>query len=554
VFNNITIKSRLIFVISFLSLLLIAGGVIGLTSLSAANDSMKNNYEQRLVPMGMLDQIVRLIDKNQLTVAQAITRDAATIGADIDAVEKRIEEINKIWATYTTLNLMSEERALADKFVENRTRFVAEGLRPAIKALREQNIQQATDIMRGPMNSAFEPVHESMNRLMQLQLDSARQEFEKTQTIYRIVRNSCLTAIVFGVLLAGLIGFWLVRAIVRPLEEAVRIAQSVAAGDLTQTIEVRSTDEAGQLMRSLKHMNESLVSLVGEVRAGTDMIATASNQIASGNMDLSARTEKQAGSLEQTASSMEELTSTVQQNADSAAQANQLAMSASDVALKGGAVVSQVVDTMGSINESARKIADITGVIDSIAFQTNILALNAAVEAARAGEQGKGFAVVATEVRHLAQRSAAAAREIKTLISDSVEKANTGAALVDQAGATMEEIMTSVRRVTDIMGEITIASREQTAGIEQVNRAINHMDEVTQQNAALVEQAAAAAGSLQEQAVKLARIVSVFKLNDMSVAYAHAAASATAIPLARKTHGGRIPVRFDRSVNTRRLG
>jgi methyl-accepting chemotaxis protein len=266
------------------------------------------------------------------------------------------------------------------------------------------------------------------------------------------------------------------------------------------------------LLQALKDMNESLVRIVGEVRAGTDTIGTASGQIATGNLDLSSRTEAQAGSLEQTAGSMEELTSTVKQNADNARQANQLVVSASDVAVKGGAVVGQVVHTMGSIKESSRKIVDIIGVIDGIAFQTNILALNAAVEAARAGEQGRGFAVVATEVRNLAQRSAAAAKEIKALIGDSVEKVDAGSKLVDDAGATMNEIVTSVKRVADIMSEITAASQEQSTGIEQVNQAIAQMDEATQQNAALVEEAAAAAMSMQDQAGNLSMVVSVFKL------------------------------------------
>jgi len=262
-------------------------------------------------------------------------------------------------------------------------------------------------------------------------------------------------------------------------------------------------------------MRDSLAAIVGQVRSGADTIATASTQIAAGNLDLSSRTEQQASSLEETASSMEELTSTVKQNADNARQANQLAASASEVALKGGAVVAQVVDTMDGINASSKKIVDIIGVIDGIAFQTNILALNAAVEAARAGEQGRGFAVVATEVRSLAQRSAAAAKEIKALIGDSVAKVDVGSALVGQAGSTMEQIVASIGRVTDIMGEITAASSEQSAGIELVNQAITEMDGVTQQNAALVEQAAAAAESMQDQASTLAQMVSVFKLDSM---------------------------------------
>jgi methyl-accepting chemotaxis protein len=317
-----------------------------------------------------------------------------------------------------------------------------------------------------------------------------------------------------------IICLFIARSITRPMHHAIKIAQAVAAGDLTTRINVENKNETGQLMQALKDMNASLLKTVQQVRSGTDTIAAASSQIAAGNLDLSSRTERQASSLEETASSMEELTSTVRQNADNARQANQLAQSASEVALKGGEVVAQVVETMGSINNSSNKIVDIIGVIDGIAFQTNILALNAAVEAARAGEQGRGFAVVATEVRSLAQRSAAAAKEIKTLIGDSVDKVDAGSQLVEQAGSTMEQIVASIARVTDIMGEITAASSEQSAGIEQVNRAITEMDDVTQQNAALVEQAAAAAESMRDQASTLAQMVSVFKLDGMQDAAA----------------------------------
>ena len=326
-----------------------------------------------------------------------------------------------------------------------------------------------------------------------------------------------------ALVLGALFAWRLTLGIVRPLGRAVTVAETVAAGDLSADIVVESRDEAGQLMHALREMNASLAKVVGEVRSGTETIATASGQIASGNQDLSSRTEEQASSLEETAASMEELTSTVKQNADNARQANQLAVSASEVAVRGGNVVGQVVDTMGSINASSKKIVDIIGVIDGIAFQTNILALNAAVEAARAGEQGRGFAVVASEVRSLAQRSAAAAKEIKTLIGDSVEKVEEGSKQVEEAGRTMEEIVGSVKRVTDIMGEITAASQEQTSGIEQINQAISQMDQVTQQNAALVEEASAAAQSLQEQAGSLVQSVSIFKLDRNAVASPRAA-------------------------------
>jgi methyl-accepting chemotaxis protein len=321
------------------------------------------------------------------------------------------------------------------------------------------------------------------------------------------------------------------RSITKPLKEAVEVAQRVANGDLTSEIKVDSNDETGQMMEALRHMNASLIKIVAEVRAGTESIAEASSEIASGNMDLSSRTEQQANSLGETSSSMRELTDTVQQNADNARQANQLAAKASEVAARGGSVVSHVIDTMGSITDSSKKIVDIIGVIDGIAFQTNILALNAAVEAARAGEQGRGFAVVAAEVRNLAQRSAAAAKEIKALIGDSVDKVREGSTLVEQAGVTMEEVVASVRRVTDIMGEITSASQEQSAGIAQVNNTILDMDETTQQNAALVEEAAAAAASMQDQAASLARVVSVFKLDSSTPAVLRAPIVSTGKPV-----------------------
>jgi methyl-accepting chemotaxis protein len=334
-------------------------------------------------------------------------------------------------------------------------------------------------------------------------------------------------------LISVAVAFFSTRSITGPLGEAVDIARRVAGGDLTSVIDVGSSDETGQMMQALKHMNSSLTSIVAEVRAGTESISVASGEIASGNLDLSTRTEQQAASLGQTSGSMRELTGTVQQNADNARQANQLAAKASEVALRGGSVVSHVIDTMGSITASSKKIVDIIGVIDGIAFQTNILALNAAVEAARAGEQGRGFAVVASEVRNLAQRSAAAAKEIKTLIGDSVDKVREGSTLVEQAGVTMEEVVASVRRVTDIMGEITSASQEQSIGIANVNHTILEMDETTQQNAALVEEAAAAAASMQDQAAKLARVVSVFKLDQ------EAAGLALSAPVAvRAAKGG----------------
>jgi len=352
----------------------------------------------------------------------------------------------------------------------------------------------------------------AVNKLASIQITAADAVAQSVQDTYTATRTVLIVLGLLAIIVGVLFAWFITRSITTPINAAVKVAQTVSAGDLTSHIVVDSTDETGQLMHALKGMNDSLVNIVGQVRGGTDTIATASREIAAGNMDLSSRTEQQASSLEETASSMEELTSTVKQNAANARQANMLAIDAADIASRGGAVVADVVTTMGSINASSKKIVDIISVIDGIAFQTNILALNAAVEAARAGEQGRGFAVVATEVRNLAQRSAAAAKEIKGLIDDSVNKVEAGSGLVDKAGQTMSEIVASIGHVTSIMNEITNATDEQSAGIEQVNQAITEMDQVTQQNAALVEQASAAAEAMQDQAAQLADVVSVFTL------------------------------------------
>jgi methyl-accepting chemotaxis protein len=360
------------------------------------------------------------------------------------------------------------------------------------------------------IDASMEKLGRDKEKLAQETNLSNKDEYERSRaTLLTLVALSVLTGIVFGILIT--------RGLTRQLggepAYAAEVAGRIAGGDLRTDVQLRAGDETS-LLFAMKSMRDRLARIVSEVRQGTDAIASASGEIASGNLDLSSRTEEQASSLEETASSMEELTSTVKQNADNARQANVLAQTASNVAGQGGDVVAQVVQTMGSINDSSKKIVDIITVIDGIAFQTNILALNAAVEAARAGEQGRGFAVVAGEVRTLAQRSAAAAKEIKALIGDSVDKVEAGTRLVDQAGSTMTEVVTSIQHVTDIMAEISAASQEQTSGIEQINQAISQMDNVTQQNASLVEEAAAASEALQSQAAKLAELVSVFQIDD----------------------------------------
>ncbi|TNC78961.1 HAMP domain-containing protein [Janthinobacterium lividum] len=408
--------------------------------------------------------------------------------------------------------LSAEEQALYQEVLSTRKAYT-EVRKNVFKAKNAGDLELGKRLYEGDMGVKRDIYLASLKKLEVLEAKLLDESAAQIRSRYESGRLLLISLGVAAILLGIACAYWITRSITRPITRAVEVAEAVSAGDLTSHIVVESRDETGQLMHALKNMNDKLVSIVGQVRAGTESISTASSEIAAGNLDLSSRTEEQASSLEETASSMEELTSTVKLNADNARSANQLAIDASQIASKGGVVVSEVVSTMGSINDSSRKIVDIISVIDAIAFQTNILALNAAVEAARAGEQGRGFAVVASEVRNLAQRSSAAAKEIKGLIDDSVQKVEAGSQLVDKAGRTMDEIVQSISHVTQIMNQITDASDEQRTGIEQVNRAIGQMDQVTQQNAALVEEAAAAAESMQEQAAKLAEVVGVFKLD-----------------------------------------
>ncbi len=376
----------------------------------------------------------------------------------------------------------------------------------------------AGDNVSADADRSLKPLAQDYLKAMDNLEKNMNERLAQSQTLAASIARTSQMIIGSGAILAAVLGLlfaWLAtRSITVPLQRAVASAESIRQGDLSARLEVSGHDETGQLLRALSDMKDNLARIVGDVRLGSEGVSTASAEIAQGNHDLSARTEQQASALEETAASMEELSATVKQNADSARQANQLAMSASTVAIKGGEVVGQVVETMKGINDSSRKIADIISVIDGIAFQTNILALNAAVEAARAGEQGRGFAVVASEVRSLAGRSAEAAKEIKTLINASVERVEQGSALVDQAGVTMTEVVSSIRRVTDLMGEISAASSEQSSGVSQVGEAVTQMDHATQQNAALVEEMAAAASSLKSQAQELVATVAVFKLGN----------------------------------------
>ena len=707
--DNLTIKTRLITVISFLSVLLVVIGSYGLWGMSRSNEGLRTVYLDRAIPLGQIAEISDLMAENIRQLHLASMHDPRMeesklhdhpLAKHTDEVEKNIAEIGKIWEVYVASYMTPEEKKIADEYVAARKEFVNEGLLVTMDSYKQGHYVEANTQMVKVVGPKGLKTMELADNLKNLQINVAKEEYEKSEAAYDSARIISISMILLGIALSSLMGFMLVRGIGRGLRSAMDVADKIAAGDLSSQIIISSQDETGKLLEAMRTMQsnltqivaeikniveeaavrgsfstkmnmngkagytkdlsellnqlsditgtamgdvtrvatalangdlsqritadyagvfgqtkagvnstvdsltkivgeiknivedaavrgsfatkmdmtgkqgytkdlsellnelstvtdtglndvlrvanllakgdltqtitkdypgtfgevkagvngtvENLKVLVGEIKDATDTINTASKEIAAGNSDLSQRTEEQASSLEETASSMEELPSTVKQNAENAKQANQLAIGASDIASKGGAVVGQVVVTMDSINESSRKIVDIISVIDGIAFQTNILALNAAVEAARAGEQGRGFAVVAGEVRNLAQRSAAAAKEIKTLIGDSVDKVEGGSKLVAQAGQTMEEIVTAIKRVTDIMSEITAASQEQSQGIEQVNTAITQMDEVTQQNAALVEQAAAAAESLEEQAQNLSVSVGTFKMSNSS--------------------------------------
>ncbi|CAN7312870.1 methyl-accepting chemotaxis protein [Variovorax sp. LjRoot290] len=528
--SNVRIGTRLAIGFGLVLALTLASAVFALMSASSNAEATRQMMQSPLAKERLIsDWYVLTYSAIARTAMIARTTDETlpVTFADVisDSVKKGGETMTKVEALLVT----DLEKSTFKSIVELRAKYQA--AKEAVqKAKAGGNAAETETVFKDTFQPAAKAYESRVLELLALERkaidDMSRAIDEANAQSFNL--RIALTALTL--LLGGVCAFLIARSITRPIDRAVQVAETVASGDLTSRIEVDSRDETGQLMHALKNMNESLAKVVGEVRSGTDTIATASGQIAAGNHDLSSRTEEQASSLEQTAASMEELTSTVKQNADNARQANQLAVSASAVAVKGGSVVSQVVDTMGSINASSRKIVDIIGVIDGIAFQTNILALNAAVEAARAGEQGRGFAVVASEVRNLAQRSAAAAKEIKTLIGDSVEKVEEGSKQVAEAGRTMDEIVDSVKRVTDIMGEITAASHEQTQGIEQINQAITQMDQVTQQNAALVEEASAAAQSLQEQAGSLSQTVSIFKLSQEEAAVVLAQVQARSRP------------------------
>ena len=510
--SNFKIRTRLAIGFGLVLLLLSVIAGLGINKMGHMNantgELVSQDWAKAKLTMKMLDNVRGSIARVFQVVATSDQQEAAKaqerLAANTKGFNEPIDQLEPLLDTPEGKKMLAEIKVARDAYVTS--------YKKVLGLVKDFNIEEANNIAYGETYKALQTLANDVRDLNELQQKSFEERGLHSAETYQSARNQLIGLSLLAILIGLGFGWWITVSITRPINIAVEVAQTIASGDLCSQIDASGTDETGQLLHALREMNDSLRNVCSEVRSGTDTIATASSQIAAGNMDLSSRTEEQASSLEETAASMEELTSTVKQSADNARQANQLAVTASDVASKGGAVVAQVVDTMGAINSSAKKIVDIIGVIDGIAFQTNILALNAAVEAARAGEQGRGFAVVASEVRNLAQRSAAAAKEIKALIDHSVENVEIGSRLVDQAGATMQEIVESVRRVTDVMSEISAATQEQTAGINQINVAIAQMDEVTQQNAALVEQAAAAASSLQDQAASMIGVVSVFKL------------------------------------------
>jgi methyl-accepting chemotaxis protein len=515
--NNFGVKSKLGIGLSTVVGLFIITLLVMWVSISSLAQGVRRINDESLPLVLAVD----LMDLSRSEVQQFLTDVSATHDAggykDAENSAKNFQsganQFRELFTKKNDTDKLKELEALEAKFKT----FYSSGNLMAQAYIRDgmdagNLLMKGTDATPG-FDKASEDLAVLLKAFREHQIGDAKQTAAHAMGDTNALSVIMLLGGVASTLLAAIFGVSIVRGITAPLNRAVAVTEAVAQGDLSQPIPIQGRDEFAELMTALSHMQTNLARVVGNVRSGSEGVATASAEIAHGNHDLSARTESQASVLEQTSASMEQLSATVKQNADSAKQANQLAQSASTVAIQGGAVVAQVVDTMKGINDSSKKIGDIISVIDGIAFQTNILALNAAVEAARAGEQGRGFAVVATEVRSLAGRSAEAAKEIKSLINASVERVDQGTALVDQAGSTMTEVVSAIRRVTDIMGEISAASHAQSAGVAQMGEAVHQMDQVTQQNAALVEEMAAAASSLKSQADDLVGTVAVFKLS-----------------------------------------
>jgi len=512
--KNLKLGQRLGAAFAAILFLLVCNSILGVNGIGKTFDSVTAMYGESVIPLAALSDVEYLATRNRILAMDTILNPAPANVEKRSAEQiKNSDKLDASWKIYLGTNLTDPEKELVKVFEPAVAEYRSKGIVPIREAAQAGKTEEALNIYKTQLSPLAPKVFETIAQLKEIQIKLAKEQFDQSAGVNKSVKMTTFGVTMLSILLGIFLAWVITRSITVPMDEAVKIAQLVSEGDLTSDIKVDSKDETGQLLQALKNMNAGLENIVQQVRSGTDTISLAATEIAQGNQDLSARTESQAGALQETASSMEELTSTVRQNAENAKQANQLAQKASDVAIKGGDAVAQVVETMAAINDSSKKIVDIISVIDGIAFQTNILALNAAVEAARAGEQGRGFAVVASEVRNLAQRSAAAAKEIKELIGNSVEKVEAGSRQVNAAGTTMNDVVSSIRMVTDIMVEITAASQEQSQGIDQINHAVVEMDNVTQQNAALVEEAAAAAASMQDQSANLVKAVDFFRIN-----------------------------------------
>ena len=511
--NRFKISTRVGVLALLLSLLTVFVGALGLWGIAQSNQALEALHAERMAATADIGKIQALLLQQRLLLATAlVTPDDTTIRTNTDAVESNIAAISTVWKGYEARPHAPEESRLAQEFITHRTRFVQEGLLPTVAALRAGDLAQAKTLVEQKVRPLYVPVGTGIDALVQWQTEAGRQAFMKASERYLWVRNAALAAIIGGLVFAAWFSVTLVRGISRSLGQAIDSAQTVAQGDLSRAMVVRGRDEAAQVLHAMAHMQRQLASTVQGIRQGSESVASASGQISSGSHDLASRTEQQASALEQTAAAMEQLNATVQQNTAHAHEARKLALDASGVAERGGEMMGRVVATMQEIHASSGRIGDIIGVINGIAFQTNILALNAAVEAARAGEQGRGFAVVASEVRALAKRSADAAQEIKQLIQASVERVAQGTELVNSAGGTMQQAVQGIGRVAALVSDISAAAAEQSTGMGQIGEAVQHLDQTTQQNAALVEELTAAARSLQDQAAAQVQALAVFTL------------------------------------------